>query len=124
MGPKLAMKRMTVISFGWEILLNSREENYSSAKKVQVYILYSVGILEVFSVPSLITNYLSQNRSLRTQDTGNGWTATMTITVGEWTLPYSLSEDTWIIWRKHRIWSAVGYGQFYCDFEFILKRVE
>ncbi|MBQ6761491.1 MAG: hypothetical protein IJP49_01945 [Bacteroidales bacterium] len=58
------------------------------------------------------------------QDTGNGWTATMTITVGEWTLPYSLSEDTWIIWRKHRIWSAVGYGQFYCDFEFILKRVE
>ena len=58
------------------------------------------------------------------QDAGDGWTATMTTTVEECFLPYSLSEDTWIIWLKHRGWFKVEYGSFDCDFEFVLKRVK
>lgn len=57
------------------------------------------------------------------EDAGGGWTVSISVSVGEWSLPYTLSDDTWIIRHEHRGWFEMEYNSFYCDFEIILKRV-
>lgn len=53
----------------------------------------------------------------------DGWTCTLTITVGEWSLPYSLQGDSMIIRHEGRGWSdAETYEHFYCDVTFVLNR--
>ena len=59
------------------------------------------------------------------QDAGGGWTVTIATSVGEWTLPSSLSGDTWVIRHEQRSWYKEEYQSiFSCDFEFVLKRVQ
>ena len=58
------------------------------------------------------------------EDAGDGWTASLVVSVGEWSFPYTLSDDIWIIRYEHRPWSEKEYKSFYADFEFVLKRVK
>ena len=57
------------------------------------------------------------------EDAGDGWTATLTTSVGEWSFPYTLSDDTWIIRHEQRQWFDIEYKYIDADFEFVLKRV-
>ena len=57
------------------------------------------------------------------EDAGDGWTVTLTTSVGEWSFPYTLSDDTWIIRHEQRQWFDIEYKYIDADFEFVLKRV-
>lgn len=46
-------------------------------------------------------------------DAGGGWTVTIAVSVGEWSLPYAISNDTWIIRHEHRAWFEMEYKDFY-----------
>ena len=58
------------------------------------------------------------------QDAGEGWSLSFTVTIDECFMPYSLTEDTWVIRYEHRGWFDIVHHSFDCDFEFVLKRVE
>ena len=58
------------------------------------------------------------------EDAGDGWSASIETLVGEYNLPYPLTEDTWIIrYEDQQMTDLSTYEYFDCDFEYILKRV-
>lgn len=58
------------------------------------------------------------------EDAGDGWSATLETVVGEYSLPYTLTEDTWVIrYEDQQMTDLSTYEYFNCDFEYILRRV-
>ena len=58
------------------------------------------------------------------EDAGGGWSVTLECQVGEYTLPYSLTEDTWTIRHEDRQRFDLSTLEYWdCDYEYILKRV-
>ena len=58
------------------------------------------------------------------EDAGDGWSATLETGVGEYSLPYTLTEDTWVIrYEDQQMTDLSTYEYFNCDFEYILRRV-
>lgn len=58
------------------------------------------------------------------EDAGDGWSATLETVVGEYSLPYTLTEDTWVIrYEDQHMTDLSTYEYFNCDFEYILRRV-
>ena len=58
------------------------------------------------------------------QDAGGGYTFTISTTVGEWSFPFTLSGDTWIIRHEQRRCFDRELLYYNADYEFVLKRVE
>ena len=89
---------------------------YSSFRGYPGSINYSIVDHQLFIPEQVFPDY--------EEDAGGGWTFTFTTTVGEWSFPYTLSDDTWIIRHEHRTWFDIEELSYLnCDFEFVLKRV-
>lgn len=88
---------------------------YSSFRGYPGSINYSIVDHQLFIPEQVFPDY--------EEDAGGGWTFTFTTTVGEWSFPYTLSDDTWIIRHEHRTWFDIEYKYLTCDFVFVLKRV-
>lgn len=89
---------------------------YSSFRGYPGSINYSIVDRQLFIPEQELLDY--------EEDTGGGWTVTLVASVGEWLLPYTLSDDIWIIRHENRGWFESEYGLFSCDFEIVLKREE
>ena len=89
---------------------------YSSFRGYPGSIQYSIVDHQLFIPEQVFPDY--------EEDAGGGWTFTLTTTVGEWSFPYTLSDDLWIVRHENRTWFDIEELSYLnCDFEFVLKRV-
>lgn len=89
---------------------------YSSFRGYPGSIQYSIVDHQLFIPEQVFPDY--------EEDADGGWTFTLTTTVGEWSFPYTLSDDLWIVRHENRTWFDIEELKYLnCDFEFVLKRV-